>query len=158
MNRIHVAPCVALMLLVAIAGCESAAPPETFPQAAADGWLGSFNGGDIAGLALMYSDDAEILPPDQPIISGHEAIEAFWRTYNPGQVRLEVTEAESEKLGEYWLREGTYAAVYPDEGDPRVGKFIELWKRDGKAWTLYRQIWSPNSPQPAQMPPADEPA
>jgi ketosteroid isomerase-like protein len=158
MNRIHVAPWVALAFLAVLSGCKGAAPPETFPQAAADGWLGSFNGGDVAGLALMYGADAEILPPDEPIVSGYEAIEAFWQTYNPGQVRIEVSEVETLKLGEFWYREGAYAATYPDEGDSRIGKFIELWKLDGKAWKLYRQMWSPNSPQPAQMPPDDEPA
>ena len=35
---------------------------------------------------------------------------------------------------------------------PRVGKFIELWRKDGSAWLLYRHMWSPNSPPPAQMP------
>ena len=65
MNRIHLASWTASIALVA-AGCERAETPEPFPQAAADGWVAAFNSGDADGLSLMYSPDAEILPPDSP--------------------------------------------------------------------------------------------
>jgi ketosteroid isomerase-like protein len=145
-------PCLVLLALGGAAGCERAAEPEEFPQVVANGWLGAFNSGDIAGIMLMYSDDAELLPPDQPIIAGHEAIEAFWQSYNPGQVRIEVSEVTAERLGPYWFREGTYAAIFPDEGEPRVGKFIELWKKVDANWLLYRHMWNRNAPAPAEMP------
>jgi len=154
MNRIHLAPWVALIALAGLAGCERGQAPEPFPQAAADGWLAAFNSGDSAGLALMYSPDSEILPPDEPIVSGHAAIEEFWKTFNPGTVRIEVSQVETMKLGDYWFREGSYSALYEDEGVPRLGKFIELWTKSGSAWLLHRQMWSPNSPPPAEMPAA----
>jgi ketosteroid isomerase-like protein len=149
MNRLHLAPWIALM---ALAGCEDARAPEPFPQAAADGWLAAFNSGDAAGLALMYSPDAEILPPDQPIVSGAAAIEEFWKSFNPGNVRIETSQVENLRVGDYWFREGAYSALYPAEGESRVGKIIELWTRVGSNWLIYRQMWSPNAPPPAQMP------
>ena len=158
MNRIHVAPPVALALLVLIAGCKAAAPPEEFPQAAADAWLGSFNGGDVAGLVLSYTADARLLPPDEPPIAGAEAIEAFWQAYGPGQVRLEQGDVESTKIGDLWFREGAYKAQFADEGEPRVGKFIELWKQENGNWLMYRQIWNRNAPLGPGAPPEDTPA
>ncbi len=163
MSSHHVAPWIAAIALAGLAACNGAGAPEDFPQAVADGWAGAFNSGDVAGLALMYSDDAEVLPPDQPIVAGHEAIEAFWQTFNPGQVRIEVSEVDTERLGSYWFREGSYIAIFPDEGEPRVGKFIELWKKVDANWYLYRHMWSSNAPQPAITPDAavpspDEPA
>ncbi len=154
MNRLHLASWVSCIVLLGAAGCEQAATPEPFPQAAADGWLGAFNSGDSAGLALMYSQDSQVLPPDRPIVSGYAAIEEFWKEYNPGQVRLEVSGVETRKLGDYWFREGTYSALLPEEGDPRIGKFIELWVQSGSAWLLFRHMWSPNSPPPAELPAA----
>lgn len=151
MNRTRLAPWVALIALLA-AGCERAEAPQPFPQAAADGWLAAFNSGDAAGLALMYSDSSQVMPPDEPIVSGHAAIEEFWKRYSPGQVRIEVSGVQAEQLGKYWFREGTYIAKYEGEGEPRIGKFMELWAREGSAWLLYRQMWSPNSPPPAAMP------
>lgn len=155
MNRIHVAPPVALALLALLASCKAAAPPEEFPQAAADAWLGSFNGGDVPGLALSYSADARILPPDEPVIAGAEAIEAFWQAYGPGQVRLEVDDVDSERVGDLWFREGSYKAEFPDEGEPRVGKFIELWKQENGNWLMYRQMWNRNAPLVPAPPPGD---
>ena len=155
MKRIHVAPPFMLALLALLGGCQDAGSPETFPQAAADGWLGSFNGGDVAGLVLMYSADAEILPPDEPVIAGPEAIEAFWQAYGPGQVRIELGEVDSRRIGEFWFREGAYKAQFRDEGDPRVGKFIELWKQENGNWLMYRQMWNRNAPLEPQAPPAD---
>ena len=158
MKTIHVAPPVVLALLALFAGCKAAAPPEAFPQAAADAWLGSFNGGDVAGLVLSYSADAKLLPPDEPIITGAEAIEAFWQGYGPGQTRLEVSEVDSRKLGDFWFREGAYKAQFADEGEPRVGKFIELWKQENGNWLLFRQIWNRNAPLAPGAPPGDAPA
>ena len=152
MNRFHFAPWIALIALAGFAGCERAKAPEPFPQAAADGWVAAFNSGDVAGLALMYSPDSEILPPDQPIVTGHDAIEKFWSSFNPGRVRIETSEVESMQLGDYWFREGTYSGLDPTEGEPRFGKFIELWKKVDNAWLIHRHMWSPNTPPPAEMP------
>lgn len=154
MNRLHLAPWIALMALAGLAGCKSARAPEPFPQAAADGWVAAFNSGDVAGLALMYGPDSEILPPDQPIVRGHDAIVKFWESFNPGRVRLEVSDVETFKAGDYWLREGSYSALYPAEGEPRVGKFMELWIKVDSAWLLHRHMWSPNTPPPAEIPAA----
>ncbi len=151
MNRIHLAPWIILMAVAGLAGCEKGAPPEPFPQATADGWVAAFNSGDAAGLALMYCPDGKILPPDEPIISGSAAIGDYWKAFNPGNVRIEISEAETMKLGEFWFREGTFTGLYPNEGEPRVGKFIELWKKVDSAWLIHRHMWSSNAPP---MPPA----
>jgi ketosteroid isomerase-like protein len=150
MNRIHPAPWIILMALAGLAGCEKVIPPEPFPQATADGWVAAFNSGDAAGLALMYCPDGKI-PPDEPIVSGSAAIGEYWKSFNPGNVRIEISEAETMKLGEYWFREGTFTGLYPNEGEPRVGKFIELWKKVDSAWLIHRHMWSSNAPS---MPPA----
>lgn len=152
MNRKLLASWIGCLALLGAAGCETTATPEVFPQAVADGWVAAFNSGDAAGLSLMYGPDAKILPPDQPIISGQAAIEEYWRSFNPGNVRIEVSEVETMKLGDYWFREGAYAGLFPNEGAPRVGKFIELWARVDGGWLLHRHMWSPNTPMPAEMP------
>ena len=154
MNRAHLAPWITLIALAGLAGCQKASAPETFPQTAADGWVAAFNSGDAAGLALMYSPDAKVLPPDEPIVTGSEAIAEFWKTFNPGNVRIEVSEVETRKLGDYWFREGSYSSLYPDEGESRVGKFIELWTKADSAWLIQRQMWSPNAPSVAPAAPA----
>ena len=163
MKTLHVAPWIAAVTLAGVAACNGAKAPEPFPQAVADSWLGAFNSNDVAGLAEMYSEDGRVLPPDQPVVTGREAIAEFWGTFNAGQTRVEVSEVTSERLGPYWFREGSYTAIVGDQGEPRIGKFIELWKKVDANWFLYRHMWSPNASQPASAPdmavPApDEPA
>ena len=34
---------------------------------------------DYASLAALYTDDAKVLPPDAPTVTGSKAIEEFWR-------------------------------------------------------------------------------
>ena len=66
-----------------------------------------------------------------------------------------------KKKGEFWFREGAYKAEFPDEGEPRVGKFIELWKHENGNWLMYRQMWNRNAPLVPESPPdatANEPA
>ena len=155
MNRFHPAPWIMLVTLAGLVGCQQAVAPEPFPEAAAEGWVAAFNSGDAAGLALMYGPEAKILPPDQPIVGGPEAIAEFWKAFNPGNVRIEISEVETMRLGEYWFREGTFTALYPNEGEPRVGKFIELWKKVDSAWLIHRHMWSANG---AQVPPPGTPA
>jgi ketosteroid isomerase-like protein len=155
MNPIQVAPWIVMIALAGLAGCEKAENADAFPQAAADGWMGAFNSGDAPGVTLVYSEDAEVLPPDEESVAGHEAIEAFWAAFNPGQVRIEISEVSSQRLGPYWFRQGKYVASFPDEGEPRVGKFIELWKKVDSNWLLYRHMWNRNAPLPAPAPQAD---
>lgn len=161
MNRTQVATWISSALLALLVGCGEAGSPDSFPQAVADSWLGSFNSGDVDGLALMYTADARVMPPDVPTVSGHDAIAEFWRGYNPGEVRISLGDVETRRIGEFWFREGDYTASFPNEGVPRVGKFIELWKKDGANWLMYRQMWNRNSPPAGQESPAatpDEPA
>jgi uncharacterized protein (TIGR02246 family) len=35
--------------------------------------------GDAASVAALYAEDAVVLPPDAPMVSGRSAIEQFWR-------------------------------------------------------------------------------
>ena len=35
--------------------------------------------GDAASVAALYAEDAVVLPPDAPMVSGRSAIEEFWR-------------------------------------------------------------------------------
>lgn len=130
MIRRHLIPLLALAALVVLPGCERGyEKEEPFPQAAADGWLAAFNSGDAAGLALMYSPMSRIYPPDAPAVTGHDAIEEFWKTAYPGTVRVEVSEVETMKVGDYWFREGAYKAIDDAEGEPVFGKFMEIWKK-----------------------------
>lgn len=155
MNRIFRTPWILLVAALALAGCERAAAPEPFPQAVADAWVAAFNSGDAAGLALLYSPKAELLPPNAPVVSGHAAIEEFWKTANPGTTRIKVSTVEISMFGDFAFRQGTYETAEEGLAENEFGKFIELWRKIDSAWFIYRQMWSSNAPPGMALPPAE---
>ena len=112
-----------------------------------------FKRGDAAGIAALYTRDARLMPPDAPLMTGTEAITAFWQgAMNMGikEATLETIDVESSggdlatEIGQFTLSMET-----PDgRGDrvAQIGKYIVLWKRDGETWKLHADIWNGNAP------------
>ena len=56
-----------------------------------EGMEASFEGGDMKGVADFYLDNAVMLAPGQPAVTGREKIDAYWmRTRDPVSWDLEV--------------------------------------------------------------------
>jgi uncharacterized protein (TIGR02246 family) len=148
-----------LLVLVAIAaGCAEVPVPEAFPQEVADAWIGHYTANDAASIAGLYSEDAQLLPPDEEIVSGRAAIQEFFaRTNTPGSAAIEIATVETHVFGDYAHRQGSFLLKGPDGGTVRAGKFLELWKKADGQWLIHRDMWSANAPAPATATP-DEPA
>ncbi len=61
------------------------------------GFVEAFNRGDAAAVANMYTSDALLLPPNNPIIVGSQGIREFWQkliTAGLKAVRLETERVE----------------------------------------------------------------
>ena len=110
-----------------------------------------FQRGDAAGIAALYTADARLMPPDTPILSGTEAITAFWQAaMNQGikAATLETIDVESSG-GALATEIGRFTLDMEVPGGGRVaqtGKYIVLWKRDGGAWKLHADIWNADAP------------
>ncbi|MGE0031338.1 MAG: DUF4440 domain-containing protein [Steroidobacteraceae bacterium] len=149
---------VPLLLLLAVTGCAQAPVPEPFPQEVADAWVVRYTANDAAGIAALYTEDAQLLPPDLEIVSGRAAIQEFFaRTNPPGSAGIEIATVETHVFGDYAHRQGSFLLKGPDGGTVRAGKFLELWKKVDGRWLIHRDMWSANAPAPATAMP-DEPA
>lgn len=150
---------IAAMLVagMAAAGCMQSAVPEPFPQDVADAWVQRFAAHDAAGIAALYTEDAQLLPPDMEVVSGRAAIKEFVAKNNPaGGPAFEFATIETLVFGDYAHRQGSYTVKGPDGAALESGKFIELWKKTGGKWLIHRDMWSRNAP-PAKTTP-DEPS
>lgn len=146
------------VLLLALAGCAQAPAPEPFPQEIADAWIEHYTANDAAGIAALYTEDAQLLPPDQEIVSGRAAIQEFFaRTNPPGSAAIEIATVEARVLGDYAHRQGSFLLKSPGGEAVVAGKFLELWKKVDGQWRIHRDMWSANAPAPAPAIP-DEPA
>jgi len=129
----------------------AAAPPTDVTaeiQAVGTTFGAAMNAGDAAGIANLYTTDAQLLPPNAPMATGRAEIEAVWRgmidAARPG-VTLTTVEAVgmdsmAVEVGRYVLTDSTGAAF--DEG-----KYMVWWRRTADGWRLHRDIW--NSDRPA---------
>jgi uncharacterized protein (TIGR02246 family) len=114
-----------------------------------------FKRGDVAGVAALYTPDARLMPPDAPLMSGTDAIRAFWEGAMKMGVKtatLETIEVESSG-GDLATEIGQFTLGMETPGGERVeqtGKYIVLWKRDGETWKLHADIWNGNAPARAR--------
>ena len=110
-------------------------------------FLESLSGGNAAGVAAQYTDDAVLLPPETARIDGREGIQGFWQALIDAGVRdVAVTTQEVDDFGDVANDVGTISATAPSEDGGRVqlaGKYLVVWKRGGDGtWRLHRDIWN----------------
>jgi ketosteroid isomerase-like protein len=101
-------------------------------------------------VMAMYDKDAEILQPDGPIVTGHNAIRKWVDGYfKEFKTRWKKVPTKNFVLGEYGFDEGRDTAVdTPRKGGPSIHydcKGILVYKRqkDGE-WRIFRDIWNNN--------------
>ena len=111
---------------------------------------GAIKRGDAAAIAALYSGDATLLPPDNPLVKGPGAIEAYWQGAMDMGIRdgrLETLEVEARddlayEVGRFEL------AMQPDGGGgvTLTGKYVVVWKVEGGNWRMHVDIWNTNGP------------
>ncbi len=107
----------------------------------------SLNGGDAAGVAAYYTDDAALVPPDAARIDGRAGIQGVWQGLIDADIRdIALTTQEVDVFGDVANEVGTISATAPGEDGSRVqlaGKYVAVWKRgDDSTWRLHRDIWN----------------
>ncbi len=140
------------LALTAPAGAHS---PRESIEAAETAFAAAFNGGDGAGVAALYTDDAALLPPGGQRVDGRAAIQTFWQgAIDGGLTNLTLRAVEVEGNGDAAYEVGAFSFQVPGEdGQPVTveGKYIVVWKKsaDG-AWRLHRDIWNMTPPPAAE--------
>ena len=115
----------------------------------------AFDRGDAAAVADGYTEDAKLLPPNMEMVSGKQAIQAFWESAREMGVRsinLETVEVGFD--GDLAYARGVSTVNIQPEGAQATtvrGKYLVILKRqtDG-SWKVAVDIWNSDLPQPAQ--------
>lgn len=153
-----------LALLLLISGCSQPAPPDTrvADEAAirdADAqWSKTAGANDLEGTVAYYTDDAVLLPPNEAIANGKQAIRAVWAPLlGPGtSISWQASKVEVARSGDLAYITGAYQLTMKDpQGNPvnDRGKFVEVWKKqaDGK-WKVVADIFNSDLPAAAAAP------
>ncbi len=99
---------------------------------------------DGTAAAAVYAEDAILVPPGEPIVSGRANIEAVWKEHAAGLADMTLTSTDVQPLGPDFAREiGTYAGK--TRGDNPVafsGKYVLIFKKVGAGWVATTDIWN----------------
>ena len=112
-------------------------------------WEEAFLTRDGAKVAeTVFTEDAALLPPGEPIVEGREAIGAYWQGgFDAGARDLKLGITSADLVGEDTLIEtGTWRVTVPTEegGEAEVrGKALVVWKKGADGlWRMARDMWS----------------
>jgi uncharacterized protein (TIGR02246 family) len=110
----------------------------------------AFRRGDAAGLASLYTADAQLLPPHSDAVTGRDAIRAFWQAViDLGLTGASLETVEVDGGDESAIEIGRFT-LWATEGQVAdTGKYLVVWRREKGAWRLHRDIWNSSRPAPA---------
>ncbi|MFP3550387.1 DUF4440 domain-containing protein [Paraburkholderia sp. SIMBA_049] len=107
--------------------------------------------GDAAGIASTYTESAKLLPANDHVVSGRNAITQYWQAaIDSGLRAIRLTSVEVEAHGSTAYEVGKYTV--PGEGGKvyDAGDYVVIWKRANGQWKQHRDIWTTNTPVPRQ--------
>ncbi len=119
-------------------------------------WLDAMKANDAQALGRLVTEDAVLMPPNQPVVVGRAAVVDWFagvvrqaRTTGVGVPQREVIVA-----GDWAIERGSFTwKVAPTAGGAPIedrGNFLAIYQRqtDG-AWRVTRNIWNSTLPAPA---------
>jgi|SRR5450432_2143094 len=148
-----------MALMAGFAQTASAAiADESAIRAQTASWEKAYNGGDAKAVAAQYAEDALLLPPGAPGVSGRAAILDYFSKDIAGSKAAGVVFVLNPKTdvgvsGNMGWESGTYKVTVKG-AVVETGKFLSVSrKKDGK-WHYIRDTWNADAPPAPAAPPA----
>ncbi len=105
---------------------------------------------DADKVASFYTDDAVILPPGYPPVTGAESIKKFWAGFlaTPGlSLTWQLTTIKVSESGDLAVSHGPYVSEMGDATKTTEhGKSVVTWAMTDKGWRVYTDMFSGNGP------------
>jgi uncharacterized protein (TIGR02246 family) len=116
-------------------------------------WARAAKAGDGKAITALYTPDAVLLPPGEPMVKG-EAAQKYWVDFvNAFSGPIELNTMAVEGGGNVASTIGTYKmTLTPKKTGAKPlateeGKYITVVKRqDDGSWKIVYDMWSPNAP------------
>ena len=122
-----------------------------------DNYVAAVNAGDVDGLMMLYTDDAVLMQPNQPAVTGKAAIRSHFQVFFDMFSLEEVLSPEEVVvIGDWAFVRATFTVkVTPRAGGDKTqdhGKGIAIYRKelDG-SWKYARLVYNSDIPLPATM-------
>jgi uncharacterized protein (TIGR02246 family) len=140
-----VAAALALFLLASASAQDKTKTVRTALDSVNRQFSDAVKKGDAASIAKLYAKDAQLYPPGEPIVSGHDNIQKYWSGFiEKGMKGLALNATEVYTMGNHAAELGTFTVTGADGKKLDEGKYVVIWKKSGNQWQLYRDSWSSN--------------
>ena len=97
-------------------------------------------------IGESYTEDGKIFPNNREIIEGREKIIEYWRLPEGVQISYhKLTPIEIKIKGKEAYDYGYYEGKTKRANGEEVswkGKYVVVWKKVGKNWKMYLDIWN----------------
>jgi uncharacterized protein (TIGR02246 family) len=117
--------------------------------AANEDFMAAVKRGDAMGLAALYTENGQVLPPNSDFVTGRQAIQTFWQAVMDmgiKEAKLEIVEVEGH--GDTAIEISTFALLGAEGQVLDKGKYIVIWKQKDGQWKLHRDIFNSSMPAP----------
>ena len=115
--------------------------------AANESFMATFKRGDAAGLAALYTENGQVLPPNSDSVTGRQAIQMFWQAVMDmgiKEAKLEIVEVEGH--GDTAIEVSIFSLMGEGGQVLDKGKYIVIWKQEDGQWKLHRDIFNSSMP------------
>ena len=117
--------------------------------AANENFMAAFKRGDAAGMAALYTENGQVMPPNSDFVTGKQAVQMFWQALMDmgiKEAKLEIIEVEGH--GDTAIEVSMF--TLQGEGGQVLdkGKYIVIWKQEGGQWKLHHDIFNSSVPAP----------
>lgn len=148
------------LCLIPLLGCtRSPAPPDTAADVQAvnqvrEREIAAFSAGQPDTLASLFTSDAVIMPPNEPVLNGSAALRTWAQAIaDQATVRGQYTSSDVVVVGDWAIDRYTGLLTITPKGggaanEERV-KGIHIFRRqpDG-SWRIVQDVWNTDSPPP----------
>jgi len=122
-------------------------------------WVKHFNAGNPNGVAVLYEENAVLLPPNAPAVTGRAAIRSFLAGQMSAARKAGLTFALGADpaggiSGDMGWQSGTYTVKDQLANVVESGKYLSVFHKQGRKWYYVRDTWNSDGPPAASGAPA----
>jgi ketosteroid isomerase-like protein len=104
---------------------------------------------DATAAANLYDENASLLPPNEPIVTGRENIKKYWQgAIDAGLIAASVKTIDASSDGALGYEIGTFELKFQGKDGTiitDIGKYTEVLKRNSEGkWISIYGMWSAN--------------
>ena len=131
---------ICILCVAAICGC---ARSTTLPGDVTSALEQAITNHDLKASVAVFAEDAQILPQHGPAVRGHQEIEAYLQDTITPNGQYDTDTEMTLVSGNLAIEQGRYRIRNVRRGsDVEEGKYVNVWRRVGTDWKLYRMIYN----------------